>query len=551
LLSLLVGVIFVSTLVNLTLPRLLGQLIDQVQLPALAERTAMTYLILSMFSFIALACAGIISTVISERIGRDLRKQLIEKLSLQPYQFVVEQSVPKLLTNITSDVDAIRGFFGQGLTVIFSAVILIVGGAVMMLVTQWMLACIVLIMIPFIFFWFSITFGKIGKFFFKGQVALDHLNSVLTETLNGSAIIRVLAAQYVEINKFAKVNEEARNINLQIVRLFASLIPGIMFISNLAVLTIVFIGGRQVMAGSISLGTLTTFYNYVSVFVMPLLLVGFVSNQMVRAATTYSRLQTIISAPTPLPTGQLAFPKNPEIVLKHVGLKYGEREVLKDVSTTLAAGKHIAILGPTGAGKSQLFAVLANMTPPSTGTVMLNEHALSEYDQDDFSANIRFVFQESLVFNASVRENLTFDQHVPEAELHHILEVAELAETIAHLPQGLDTVLNEGGSNFSGGQKQRLMLARALVSHPRILCLDDFTARVDLNTEKQIMKNLLDTYPNLTLLVIAQKIESVKHFDHILFVMEGELLAEGTHQELLVQSFEYQQLYKSQQSLAS
>lgn len=551
LVAFLVVTVIITSGVNLLLPRLMGEMIDNASRPNALKSIAITYLIASVVGFLFLGFQGVISTVISERIGRDLRNSLIAKLAGQSYQFVSGQTVPKLLTNVTSDVDAVRGFFNQGITIVLSSAILIVGGAVMLLVTQWMLALIVLAMIPVVFAWFSYSFGRIGKMFFLAQGALDRLNTVITETLLGSAIIRVLAAQNVEIIKFAEANENARNVNLQIVKMFASLIPGIMFISNIVVLAIVGVGGNQVIAGSISLGTLTAFYNYVSVFIMPLLMVGFVSSQFVRAATTYARLQDVIKAPSPKPTGALPFPDKPNFEFIHTNLIYGERNVLCDVNLTIKSGQRVAILGPTGAGKSQLFELLANMIPPTSGQILLNEKALSEYDQQDFAQSLRFVFQESLVLNATVKENLTFGRSTSDELIYKVLAVAEMEDTVRTMPQGLDTMLNEAGSNLSGGQRQRLMLARALISNPRVLCLDDFTARVDMNTELKIMKNLEDSYPELTLIVIAQKIQSVKDFDHIIVLMEGEVLAKGTHADLLRSSFDYQQLSKSQQSIGS
>lgn len=549
LVAFLIVTVIITSGVNLFLPRLMGQMIDQAGHTADLSNLAVSYAVASVLGFIFLGFQGVLSTIISERIGRDLRNQLIDKLAHQSYQFVNGQTVPKLLTNVTSDVDAIRGFFNQGITIVLSSAILIVGGAVMLLLTQWQLALIVLAMVPIVFVWFSYSFGRIGKMFFMAQGALDRLNTVITETLLGSAIIRVLAAQQVEVIKFAEANMTAQNVNLQIVKMFASLIPGIMFISNIVVLAIVGVGGHLVIIDSISLGTLTAFYNYVSVFIMPLLMVGFVSNQFVRAATTYTRLQEVIKEPLPEPAGKLPFPEKPVFELRDASLIYGERNILKDVTLTIGSGQKIAILGPTGAGKSQLFALLANMISPTSGKIELNGKPLNDYDQQSYSQSMRFVFQESLVLNATVRENLTFNQPVAEELIFKALAVSEMDDAVKNMPQGLDTMLSEAGSNLSGGQRQRLMLARALISNPKVLCLDDFTARVDINTELKIMKNLEESYPDLTLIVIAQKIQSIKNFDHIIVLMEGEVLAKGTHTELMRSSFDYQQLSKSQQSL--
>jgi ATP-binding cassette subfamily B protein len=221
---------------------------------------------------------------------------------------------------------------------------------------------------------------------------------------------------------------------------------------------------------------------------------------------------------------------------------------LHDISFTIAAGSRTAIIGPTGSGKTQLLNILTGLTAPVSGTVQYDGMNISDYDRTAFYAQLGIVFQDSVLFNTTVRENITFSTTVTDADLEQAIRAAELGDFIATLPQGLDTVVSERGSSLSGGQKQRIMLARALAQHPTILFLDDFTARVDSVTEQKILQNIATQYPHLTLVSITQKIAPIESYDQIILVEDGEVLALGTHATLLRDSIDYQLIYNSQRS---
>ncbi|NLA62582.1 MAG: ABC transporter ATP-binding protein, partial [Bacteroidales bacterium] len=236
------------------------------------------------------------------------------------------------------------------------------------------------------------------------------------------------------------------------------------------------------------------------------------------------------------------------IVLKNVSLTYEEKPILKDVSFKVKAGSKTAIIGPTAAGKSQLLYLLTNLIPPDSGTVEVDGVPIDKYTSETLYKDVALVFQDSVIFNLSLRENIGFSNSVTEELLQKAIETAELSNFIESLPNKLDTMVSERGSSLSGGQKQRIMLARALTLNPRILLLDDFTARVDQKTEDKILSNIQNNYPDITLISITQKVEPVKDFDQILLLMNGEILASGQHNQLMKSSPEYIQIYKSQQS---
>ncbi len=221
---------------------------------------------------------------------------------------------------------------------------------------------------------------------------------------------------------------------------------------------------------------------------------------------------------------------------------------LKDISFTVKAGSKTAIIGPTAAGKTQLLYLLTGLLAPTTGQILFDGRNINEYDKQILHGQVGFVSQDSVMFNLSLRENIAFSNEVNDEYTKKAIATAELADFVDELPQKLDTLVSERGTSLSGGQKQRIMLARALTLNPKVLLLDDFTARVDGNTESKILSNIAKHYPHLTLVCVTQKISSIEHYDQIILLMEGELLAKGTHQELLRTSPEYVQIYRSQQS---
>jgi ATP-binding cassette, subfamily B, bacterial len=231
-----------------------------------------------------------------------------------------------------------------------------------------------------------------------------------------------------------------------------------------------------------------------------------------------------------------------------VSLKFGDKEVLKDVSFAAKAGTTTAIIGPTAAGKSQLLYVLIGLLKPASGTVNYDGELLDAYDKEALHRQVGFVFQDSILFNLTLRENIAFSSDIPQRDMENAIATAELQDFIATLPMGLDTVVSERGTSLSGGQKQRVMLARALALNPKVLLLDDFTARVDTNTERAILRNIHQNYSGITLISVTQKISSVEHYDQIILLMEGEVLASGTHPRLMETSPEYVQIYESQRS---
>jgi ATP-binding cassette subfamily B protein len=535
--------------INLLIPRIIARAIDSFSAgtfhagPVITEFLAAAFGIL-VFTFIQ----GLVQTFTAERVARDLRSRMSDKISIQSYSYILRSNPAKFLTNLTSDMDSVKMFVSQAFVNIISSLFVIIGAAVLLIMINWKLALSVLVIVPVIAVSFSIVFRKVRVLFRKSREVIDALNRIINESILGSAIIRVLNSQQPESQKFLEKNIESRDLGLSVVRLFSVLVPIVGFVANLAVVTILALGGHFVVNGTLTLGNFAAFNSYLIMLIFPVMMIGFMSNIIASATASYGRIRQVLDEPPPEIPGTICSEIKGEIQLKNVTLTYGEKPVLKNISFSVRAGSNTAIIGPTAAGKSQLLYLLSNLIPPDSGTIKLDEIPIDKYAREVFHTQMGFVFQDSVIFNMSLYDNISFNEAVTEDSMRKAIETSELADFIETLPEKLDTIVSERGTSLSGGQKQRIMLARALAMNPRVLLLDDFTSRVDRNTENRILSNIQKNYPDLTLLSVTQKIAPVRHFDQIILLMEGEIMASGTHHELLEQSPEYMQIYSSQRS---
>jgi ATP-binding cassette subfamily B protein len=272
------------------------------------------------------------------------------------------------------------------------------------------------------------------------------------------------------------------------------------------------------------------------------------SSVIARASASYQRIHNILESPDFVDKGTITTTLKGNIELKNVSIFYGENPALKNISFKVDAGTRTAVIGPTAAGKTQLLYLLATLIKPTEGVIFYDSISITDYHQSSLLNQIGLVFQDSIIFNMSLRDNIAFNSEVTEKDLQKAINTAELNDFINTLPQGLETIVSERGVSLSGGQKQRIMLARALSINPKIILLDDFTSRVDTLTEQKISRNVQQNYPGTTLVSVTQKINAIKNYDQIILLMEGELIAKGRHEYLMKNCAEYVQIYNSQKS---
>ncbi|MDB4978148.1 MAG: transporter [Candidatus Peribacteria bacterium] len=546
--SLVIFAIF-SNALSLALPKIIADGIDDYTHNTLVLQTIIfQFFAVTLGIFLFTYLQNILQTYASERVAKDLRENLSDTISRQSYAYIQEVSSAKLLTNLTSDVDAVKTFISQAIVSIISSIFLIVGASTLLLLINWRLALAVLAILPLIAGTFFAIFRKVRVLFRRGQEVIDWLNKVINESILGAALIRVLYSQTYESAKFTDANTDALGVGLQILRLFSTLIPVVTFLGSMATLIILLFGGHLVITGSLTLGDLAAFNGYLSILIFPIFIIGFMSNVIARASTSYGRIAEVLQTQPRAETGTINTELRGDIDVQNVSLIFGEKSALQNVSFSVKAGSKTAIIGPTAAGKTQLLHVLTGLVQPTKGTVTYDGKPIDAYDSEAFHRQVGLVFQDSVLFNLTLRENIAFSNTVDDSALEKAIRTAELQDFVEALPQKLDTVVSERGTSLSGGQKQRIMLARALSLNPRVLLLDDFTARIDAQTERSILRNVQQNYPDITLVSITQKIGSIEEYDNIIVLMEGEVLAQGTHEELMHTSPEYVQIVDSQRS---
>ena len=538
-----------SNAVNLVIPKLISHGIDDLAKGTFSYRTIiLEFLIAATIIFVFTFLQGILQTYASERVARDLRTKLANKISRQSYAFIQQANPSKLLTNLTSDIDSVKLFVSMAIVSLASSIFIIIGASILLISIDWKLALSVLVIIPIIIGAFFFVFRKVGVLFKKSREVIDWLNKIISESIMGASLIRVLNSQTLEYNKFLNANTTAKNLSISILKLFATLIPIVVFVSNLASLVILALGGHYVIKGAMSLGDFAAFSSYLVILIFPIIIIGFISNFVVQASVAYGRICLVLDAEETEDTGTVNTPLKGAIEMQNISVVYGDKPALNNVSMVLLPGTKTAVIGPTAAGKTQLLHLLTGLIQPTGGTILFDGIDINNYNKETFQHQIGFVFQDSVMFNMSIRENIAFNEKVTDESLLKAIETSELNDLIDSLPQGLDTMVSERGTSLSGGQKQRIMLARALALDPKILLLDDFTARVDSQTEQKILDNVSRNYPGITLISVTQKIASVISYGQIILLEEGEVLASGTHNELMETSPEYVQIFNSQRS---
>jgi ATP-binding cassette subfamily B protein len=555
--SLLTFLVLVSNGLNLLIPRLLGQGIDLFSQATGDGVYNSVWGVVALLAGISILVTSItiiqtwLGVYISENIARDLRMSLMKVIMSQPIAFVQDRDPSVLFTQITSDTEAVKSSISQGLVSIFSAIIILVGSIILIFSIDIQLALIAIITLPIIGITFFFIFKNISSLFRASQETLEKINKIINESVLGAMLIRVLNSQQEENHKFYRVNTDARDIGYRIIGLFASLIPIINLVSNIAIVSIIWFGGRQVMVDDLTLGEFSAFISYFNLLITPIFILGFVSSSISRSLVSLSRIQEILDIPIPVHSQDMMVLEKEiqgKIEFQEVSLDIQGVSVLKNISFVIHPQTKNAIMGPTAGGKSLILSLMAGLLTPSSGEILIDDIPIAQWDKKHLAQSMGIVFQESIVFNTSIKQNIIFDQDIADTDLQKALDTASVTEIIETLPRGIHTQVSERGSNLSGGQKQRVMLARALVHTPQVVLLDDFTARVDIATEQTIIRNLFQNYPDITLISITQKIQPIQDYDQIIVIMEGELIGSGTHISLLEHSFEYQQIWQSQQT---
>jgi len=488
----------------------------------------------------------------SQAVAYDIRNELYSKIQTLSFSYHDKNQTGQLMIRATDDVEKVRLFIGQGLLQLVGAIILLTGTVIILFSTNVTLAWTSMPILPIAFGLF-VFFGIISQpLFAKVQQKLSTLNTVLQENLAGVKVIKAFTREKEQQTKFRAAADDTMNQQIYVARLFTFLFPLIFMVANLGQAAILYVGGKQIIAGLLTLGEWQEFSLYLIYLFFPIAQFGFIITQLGQASASAERIFEILDAknditdkadaiPLPDVTGTVKFEN---VTFRYFG---GGDPVLKNVSFTANPGETIALLGATGSGKTTIINLLPRFYDPSEGKITIDDHDLRDLKLESLRSQIGIVLQETTLFSGSIRDNIAFGKpNASQLEIESAAQAAQAHDFILSFPDGYNTHVGERGATLSGGQKQRVAIARAILLNPRILILDDSTSSVDLTTESHIQAALETLMRGRTSFVIAQRISTVMNADKIIVLDKGEIVAEGKHNELMEDSPIYAEIYNSQ-----
>ncbi len=488
----------------------------------------------------------------SQSAAFDMRNEIFAKIQRLSFSYHDQTQTGQLMIRATDDVEKVRLFIGQGLMMALQALVLLTGTLIVLLLTNFNLTLAVLPTLPVALFLF-LGFGAIAQpLFMQVQIRLSRLNTILQENLAGIKVVKAFVRELSEQKKFNAAAEDLMQQQLVVSRVFSFLFPFIFLIANLGQAAVLYFGGKQILAGTLTLGEWQKFSLYLIYVFFPLGQLGMIISQMSQAAASATRIFEVLDAKsdvTDKPNASALPQIQGHVVFENVTFRYfgGTDAVLSKVSFEAKPGETIALLGATGSGKTTIINLLPRFYDASEGRILIDGHDVRDVKIDSLRSQIGIVLQDTTLFSGTIRDNIAFGR--PEAGMDEVIAAAKAAvahDFIMSFPDGYATKVGERGTTLSGGQKQRVAIARALLLDPRILILDDSTSSVDLATEYRIQKALDRLMKGRTSFVIAQRISTVLNADQILVMDKGEVVARGKHEELLENSEIYAEIYNSQ-----
>ncbi|GLV65909.1 multidrug ABC transporter ATP-binding protein [Bacillus mycoides] len=492
------------------------------------------------------------STKAAVNFATDIRKDVFAKIETFSSKNRDSFGTGKLLTIVTNDITSVQSAMTMTLRVLVRGPLLFIGSIIIVFVTARDLFPILLVVVPVLLVAIVLIASQASGSFRRVQEALDKVNTKLQENLSGVRVIKAYVRQKYEISQFEKVNKNLTGINIRAIQIISLMMPIIMLVVNGGIVATLWIGGEKVFNGTLQVGAILAFINYLNIILMSIMSISMVFIQIARAFPSADRVQQVLHTEVDITTeGDVYEPKQVDgnVEFKNVSYSYTKNNeyVLKDISFTVRKSEKIGIIGSTGSGKSTLAKLLPRLYDVDQGEIYIDDVNVKAYDLQKLRASIGFVPQKALLFSGSIEENLRYGKEdATYDELGLASSSACATEFINKLEDSYQYNLTQGATNLSGGQKQRISIARALVRKPSILVLDDSTSAVDAKSESVIQEALRSRYSGTTTFLIASKISSIIDADKILVLDNGELVGSGTHEDLLATCEVYQEIYLSQ-----
>ena len=537
---------------SLLLPWFLKHILD-----ALQEQNSQT--IYSMggwligIGFVGLVAGGInvtLAAYIAQAVSSDLREETFRKIQTFSYANIEEFNAGNLVVRMTNDINQIQNVTMMLFQILLRLPILFIGSVILAIVTMPSLWWIIFLLIVLIAGLTAVMMGMMGPRFKKFQILLDKINAIAKENLRGVRVVKSFVREEDQFHKFSQVSDELLSENLYIGYAFSIIEPMMMLVGYSSVYLAIWTLSGMIQAEPGLVSSIASFIGYLSQIIFTIIMVGFLGNGVTRGIISIRRIKEVLATEP-----AMTFPDSPDeelegsLSFEHVTFSYpnDDEPMLKDISFEVEPGQMIGVVGATGAGKSTLAQLIPRLFDPQEGSIKIGGQDLRELSQGTLRKNVSIVLQRAILFSGTIADNLRqgkLNASLPEME--RAARIAQASEFISRMEESFDSAVEERGSNFSGGQKQRMSIARGVVNNPNILILDDSTSALDAKSEKLVQEALNKELQGTTTIIIAQKISSVVHADKILVLDQGRLIGQGTHAELVATNDVYREIYETQ-----
>jgi ATP-binding cassette subfamily B protein len=496
--------------------------------------------------------SGVFANLCSQNFGNDLRKDTFKKIMSFSFSQTDKFSTGSLITRVTNDITQLQTFAMQCMRGFVRTFMLFGGGIVCMLSLNLSFGVVIACALPFIVVCVVFFISKANPMFSVLQKKLDKVNNVMQENVSGSRVVKAYVREDYEIKRFGNANDELVDTQLRVLVLLSYMTPIMNIILNLAVIAVIKIGSIQVAAGSATPGNVMAAITYTTQVLNAIMRMTMIFQTASRGVASGRRVMEVLNCDPVIKDGTKGADTDikGKIEFRHVSFAYpgmGDEKIIDDFSLTINPGETIGILGETGCGKSSLVGLIPRFYDVTDGCVLIDDIDVRDYRLDALRSKVSIALQKSEIFSESIKENIAWgDESASDAEIEAAANVAQAMEFISNRPDGMDTIVNQGGTSLSGGQKQRVAISRAILKKSEILIFDDTTSALDLKTEANLYRELNKMHSDATKIIIAQRIASIKNADRIAVLDNGKLSAIGTHEELLRSSAIYADICASQ-----
>lgn len=511
----------------------------------------LTLLTLYLISMVFSAVQGFTMTGVAQKITYKMRNELIEKINKLPMKYFDKKTNGEVLSIISNDVDTLSQNLNQCVTQIITAICTLIGILIMMFSISWQMTITSLIILPIAAFLVKTIVSKSQKYFKAQQDYLGHVNGQVEEIYGGHTVVKAFNSEDVVINKFEEASEELYKSGWKSQFLSGLIHPVTNFISNVGYVAVAILGGYFAIQGKITVGNIQSFIQYNKQFTQPINQIAQVSGMLQAMVAAAERVFEFLEEPEEIKT--IANPKSTKeikgnVQFEHVHFGYDEDKIIiNDFNADIKAGQKIAIVGPTGAGKTTIVKLLMRFYDVNSGAILLDGTNIKKFDRGKLRQVFGMVLQDTWLFNGTVKDNIKYGKEdATDTEIIEAAKAAHVHHFIKTLPKGYDALIDEESSNISAGQKQLLTIARVILTDPKILILDEATSSIDTRTEQQIQSAMDNLMKGRTSFIIAHRLSTIKNADLILVMDQGDIVEQGTHEELLKKNGAYAKLYNSQ-----